>query len=194
MAFLILCTAFARANNLEDLIDQLKDKDPVKRYEAAVELGKLGDPAAIPALMEALSDEDKYVSYWAASSLGDLKALEAVPVLVENLNSEDELTRYWSSIALGRIEDLSAYEPLQEAYRKEKVLNTKIGMEIAIDKLDWIKKQAGGDEVASTPTPKPTEGPVISPTEGPVEETPTPEPVEETPTPCFKSCRGNSRS
>jgi len=182
---IIIFSLPVRAADLEDLLDQLESKDPVKRYEAAVELGKLGDPGAIPALIEALSDEDKYVTYWAASSLGDLKAKEAVPALVENLSSPDEITRYWAAIALGKIEDLSAIEPLKEAYRKESIINTKIGMEIALDNLEWLRKQeellSGGPAPTVKPTAPPTKTPVPSPTEEVPFETPLPSPTEEIP-------------
>jgi len=149
------------AKSLEDLLNDLKSNDSTIRYQAALELGKLGDQNAIPPLMEAMGDKDKYVRYWAISSLGDLKAKEAVPALVEKLKDEDELMRYWAAIALGRIGDITAIKPIDDAYRIEKVLNTKIGMEIALDKLNWIKKQK--EAGMATPVPEFTPAPSVSP-------------------------------
>jgi HEAT repeat protein len=148
---MIYSAAILSAKSLEDLLNDLKSNDANIRYQAALDLGKLGDRNAILPLMEAMEDKDKYVRYWAVSSLGDLKATEAVPALIEKLKDEDELMRYWAAIALGRIGDTTAIKPVDDAYRIEKILNTKIGMEIALDKLNWMKKQT--ESAMATPVP-----------------------------------------
>lgn len=181
ICFMLCSTVITSAKSLEDLLNDLKSNDAAIRYQAALELGKLGDRNAIPPLMEAMGDKDKYVRYWAISSLGDLKAQEAVPVLIETLKDEDELMRYWAAIALGRIGDITAIKPVDDAYRIEKVLNTKIGMEIALDKLNWIKKQKEAASV--TPVPDSSATPFPVQTETPVVTTVTPGPISPVATP-----------
>jgi len=58
------------ARSCEFLIRKLKsDPDSEVRWVAAMALGEIGDPRAIPALEEALTDGDRYVRYGAVTSL-----------------------------------------------------------------------------------------------------------------------------
>ena len=54
---------------------------------AARALGKLGDPGAIPELLNCLADEDDGLREAVARALGELRATAAVPALVERLAS-----------------------------------------------------------------------------------------------------------
>jgi HEAT repeat protein len=51
-------------------------------------LGKIGDPQALPALLEALKDENGYVRRAAAEALGEIGDPQAVPALLEALKDE----------------------------------------------------------------------------------------------------------
>ena len=62
----------ANADRVDDLSKQLKSDDTKVRLSAALNLGKLGDKRAIPALTAALSDSDKNVRGIAAAALGRL--------------------------------------------------------------------------------------------------------------------------
>ncbi len=70
-AFLFLARR-AGADRVDDLSKQLKSDDTKVRLSAALNLGKLGDKRAIPALTAALSDSDKNVRGIAAAALGRL--------------------------------------------------------------------------------------------------------------------------
>ena len=59
--------------SVDDLVRKLKDDhDDEVRWAAALALGQIGDPRAVPALEEALRDEDRYVRYGAVKSLETL--------------------------------------------------------------------------------------------------------------------------
>lgn len=63
----------ATADKVDDLVRQLRrDPDYKVRLSAALNLGKIGDPRAVPALTEALRDSDKTVRGVAAAALGKL--------------------------------------------------------------------------------------------------------------------------
>jgi len=66
----------------------LSDEDPyVRRYVAAA-LDKIGDPAAVPALMSALRDEDPYVRQYVAGTLYKIGDPALVPLILA-LSDED---------------------------------------------------------------------------------------------------------
>lgn len=64
----------ARADRIDDLSRQLRDRgeDYKVRLSAALNLGKLGNPRAIPALTDGLGDPDKSVRGVSAAALGKL--------------------------------------------------------------------------------------------------------------------------
>jgi len=62
---------------LEHFIRLLSDDDETSRWKAAEALGRIGDPAAIHALIDTLWDEDARVrlkSAWALGRIGDMRA------------------------------------------------------------------------------------------------------------------------
>jgi hypothetical protein len=77
VAFVVGVAAFwgtaARADRVEDLARQLRgDPDYKVRLSAALNLGKLADRRAVPALVDGLADRDKTVRGVAAAALGKL--------------------------------------------------------------------------------------------------------------------------
>jgi len=74
LVVVLVRTAPAHADSVDDLIQQLKNDDSDKvRLSAALNLTRLGNPRAIPALTTAvLSDNDKNVRGAAAGGLGKL--------------------------------------------------------------------------------------------------------------------------
>ena len=62
-------------------------KDPLIRKNAAIALGEIGDPAAIPALEAAIGDEKWIVSDQALIALGKIGTPEAVRLLASSLGS-----------------------------------------------------------------------------------------------------------
>lgn len=87
------------SQNMEQLIEQLRDVDETVRFNAAQALGRDGDARATEALVAALSDDNPKVKYAALSSLvkiGDTDAATAtITALVDDLDS-----RLWKLITL----------------------------------------------------------------------------------------------
>jgi HEAT repeat protein len=87
------------------LIELLSDSQPDLRMHAALALGKVGDPVAVPALIAALDDEEPNVRFHAIEALGDIGAGDAVDKLVEIARSGDFFLAFPAVAALGRTDD-----------------------------------------------------------------------------------------
>ncbi len=94
------------------LLALLHDDSEHARYAAAEALGKLGDRAAVPALIQALQDESAYVKSYAASALGALGDPAAVPALTQMLQHQSIAISYAAANALGKIGDRAAVPAL----------------------------------------------------------------------------------
>jgi hypothetical protein len=69
----VLLQGTAAADSVDRLISQLEGESDYKtRVSAAINLGKLGDARAVPALISALTDDNENVRGAAAASLGSL--------------------------------------------------------------------------------------------------------------------------
>lgn len=96
---------------LHDIL--LKDHLTVLRKNAAKALGNIGDPIAIPSLIEGLkTSKDPSIVIEVASSLGMLKATQALDDLLRMLNNKDGEIRENVAQALGIIGDPKAIDPL----------------------------------------------------------------------------------
>jgi HEAT repeat protein len=96
------------------------------RSEAAVALGEIGDPAAIPALVAApnaaATQRDAVeLNRHVADALGQLRAREAVPVLTALTHSPDGFTQVAAVDALGKIGDPAAVDTLIGVATGEKI-------------------------------------------------------------------------
>lgn len=100
-------------------LELLKSPSAKVRERAAVALGELGDPRAVPALIETLRDENADVREHAASALRELGDRQAVPALLEALKDEDAVVREHVATALGKLGDKRAVQPLNQALQKE---------------------------------------------------------------------------
>ena len=104
---------------VEPLIGCLKDGDSVVRQEAAIALGKIGEPAVEP-LIGCLKDDIWYVRHQAAialSNIGDKRAVE--PLRERSKTDEEWRVREQAAITLGEIGDEKAIEPLFECLKDE---------------------------------------------------------------------------
>ena len=105
---------------IEQAFTALQAEDPEERRTAAETLGRTGDPAAVPTLLETLKDEDAAVRRAAVEALGKLEAREAISALESTLQDEDEQVRVAAAEALERLEraDLLADMPKAEDVEK----------------------------------------------------------------------------
>jgi cyclophilin family peptidyl-prolyl cis-trans isomerase/HEAT repeat protein len=77
----VLATEDARRYNESVLVRAARYTDPIVRRRAALAMGRIGDTAAVPNLVELLADPDTAVQRDAAFSLGLLRARSAVEPL-----------------------------------------------------------------------------------------------------------------
>ena len=129
---------------IKALIEALKGKDRYVCVSAAVGLGKIGNPAAVPALIEALKDEDSWavlytlyetrsrpdpgsiealrdaegdISHVATEALGKISHAAAVSALIEALKDKNDNVRRAAAYALGVIGNPAAVPALIEALK-----------------------------------------------------------------------------
>ncbi len=104
-------------DEVEILINRLKDGEYQSRAYSAYLLGERKDARAVPALIEALKDDNATVRWSSIRALGTIKDNSTVPVLVELLEDDNKEMREEAIWALGAIGDASA---LIEALKNEK--------------------------------------------------------------------------
>lgn len=85
------------------------------RLRAVIGLGKAGNPASGPALLEALDDPGAEVRREAALSLGKVRAVRATVRLIRELEDRESDIRAEAAEALGSIGDRSALPALLQA-------------------------------------------------------------------------------
>jgi HEAT repeat protein len=90
-----------------------RDGDPRLRRYLALSLGEMGDPRAVPTLLDALHDNDAQTAIYAAWGLGSIGDARAVPGLVPLLEHEDPGLRKIAAYALGAIDAPESIEPLR---------------------------------------------------------------------------------
>lgn len=93
------------------------------RSTAAIALGRIGDPRAIPALRRLMDDSHAPTRMWAMKGLGELRDRGSVEALTAALADGDYGVRQYAARALGEIGDQAASPALIEALgdRKQSV-------------------------------------------------------------------------
>lgn len=71
--FIFSCMPYSKADEVDTLIQKLKDKDSGIRWKAVEALVKIGAPA-VESLIAAMKDEDPNVRWWAEVALEKIKA------------------------------------------------------------------------------------------------------------------------
>jgi hypothetical protein len=90
-----------------------RDSDPRVRRYLALTMGNLGDPRAVPALVDGLGDaqlENQIYSLWALGSIGDTSA---TPEIIKKMGSSEPSLRRTSAYVLGVLKDQRGLYPLQ---------------------------------------------------------------------------------
>ena len=94
-----------RFDSAPDLEVLARDKDPALRRRALLSIGRVGDAAALPALVKALSDPEESVRASAAFSIGILGAPGSSAPLVDMLKDPSPVIRGRVAEALGLLGD-----------------------------------------------------------------------------------------
>jgi len=103
------------------LMQLLGAGDRATRSSAAEALAAIGDPEAVPGLLERLRDEKEVVPRtFAIMALGNLKDARALKPLCALLTDDDVLVRQSAANALGVLGSPDALEPLRNALRTER--------------------------------------------------------------------------
>lgn len=106
-----------RNEALADLLGRLESEQASQRWEAAEGLGELGDPRAIPALVQALRDPHAFVRWAAAQAIGRIGGEEAISLLLPLLQESDALVRRSAADALGYLDAPEVRRSLRRALR-----------------------------------------------------------------------------
>jgi cyclophilin family peptidyl-prolyl cis-trans isomerase/HEAT repeat protein len=96
----------------------LQHEDPAIRRRAALAAGRIGDPLALPRLVERLRDPEVEIRRTAAFALGLMGSPEAAPALNASLTDADAATRGRASEALSRIGDAASGPAIARAFRR----------------------------------------------------------------------------
>lgn len=108
-------------DEVEKLIQQLKDPDPEVRADAADIMREFKMQRAVPYLIEALDDEDSLVRDIAAEALGEIGGDKAVSALIAALRDDNADRRLFVGDALEEIglDKLSLGEKLYFLIRRD---------------------------------------------------------------------------
>jgi len=100
---------------IEEYVRGLQSSVPAVRERATIALGRIGDRAAVPALIKAMKDPENGVRREAAKALGFIKDSQATPTLQEALSDNDTNVRLYAAYALGEIKDAKSVDALVRA-------------------------------------------------------------------------------
>lgn len=124
------------------ILTLLGDPDPRVRIAAAVMLGRIGDPAAVPGLIEALVDPSANVRHAAAEGLGRIGDPSAIQALAQSLR-QDYWTQYSAITALGSLHDSRAAHALIPLLNDEGLRSAAIAALAAIGDITVIPVLTG---------------------------------------------------
>jgi len=102
-------------NDLIKVYQTSRSEDPRVRRYLALTMGHLGDPRAVPALVEGLNDKDidnQIYNMWALGSIGDSAA---APDIARKLEAQDPAIRRTAAYVLGALKDPRAVRNLKIA-------------------------------------------------------------------------------
>lgn len=123
--------------DVEGLIRALGHKDDKVRNEAAIALGQLGDPKAVPSLTRAFL-EDKYsVSESAAKALLQIRNAEGVGSVIGALGSKSSFLRGLAAQTLGENEANAAIPALIVVLTEDADWNVRKKAAAALQKIGW---------------------------------------------------------
>ena len=137
---LLSFSGVAWADRVDDLVKKLQSKTPMDRREAAHELGKAGDPRAVPPLISALKDEEPMVRLDVSGALIEI-GKPVVDPLIQAVKLDNESVFLWNAIrVLEEIGDPKAIAPLNEIQQKHQDPSIQQITKYALDKLQRLQK------------------------------------------------------
>jgi hypothetical protein len=117
----------------EGLSGKRPEDVPVRRYLVLV-LGRLGEPAAVPALDAAAKDPDPDTRLYAVWALGKIGDKATLPTVLEASHSEDAGARKMAAYVLGQLGDPRA-TPRLKVLAEDRVADVRWNSAIALAEL-----------------------------------------------------------
>jgi HEAT repeat protein len=102
-------------NDLVKVYQISRDGDPRVRRYLALTMGHLGDPRAVPALIEGLNDNDSENQMNNLLALGTIGDKSATPAIIQHLTNNNPAVRKMSAFVLSAIKDPAAARDLEIA-------------------------------------------------------------------------------
>ena len=102
-------------NDLVKVYQNSREGDPRVRRYLALTMGHLGDPRAVPALIEGLNDNDSENQMNNLLALGTIADKSATPAIIQHLTSNNPAVRKMSAFVLSAIKDPAAARDLEIA-------------------------------------------------------------------------------
>ena len=138
---------------VDEFIRNLHDKNPLVRWSAAEELGRIKDVRTVEPLIEALRDNDEEVRREVVRALGEIKDPRAVNPLGALLKDKDESVRINVLLALEKIGNDQAVELIISALKNDNPLvrmnaSSSLGKIGDAKALDHLKEVAGSDPLS----------------------------------------------
>lgn len=116
VSFCLLPVGYIQAANVDELIQQVNQKDVIARLHAVIALGETKDARAVKPLIAVLKDDK--CGLQAANALAKI-GQSSVASLCATLKADSPLARRNAAIALGMIKDERAVKPLIAALNDE---------------------------------------------------------------------------
>ena len=102
-ALLLICRV--PGANKDDFASRLNDSNPKAVLIAAMCLGLMKDPRAVPVLESMMNSNDPETRLGALKALGETSDPSVIPILRQTLKDSDVNMRGWSIIGLGNLQD-----------------------------------------------------------------------------------------
>lgn len=134
ISFCLPFVGCSKTDEVEILIQKLKDEDPSVQTKAAKALGDIKDARAVEPLIAALKDNNWHVRLGVAKALGDIKDAHAVEPLIAALKDKESAVRREVVEALGEIKDARAVGPSIAAL-KDKDQNVRWWASVTLGKI-----------------------------------------------------------
>jgi HEAT repeat protein len=133
--------ALVMADRVEDWVGKLSSPNPSERREAAVSLGRSGDPRAVPPLVKLLRDPEPMVRLDASGALIEIGKPSVSPLLA-GIQKEKDPVFLWNAIrVLEDIGDDRAIGPLKSLKLKHPDESIREIAEYSLDSLLEGKKR-----------------------------------------------------
>ncbi len=119
---IIISPEFADRENLEVLLQKLKDPDPFIRVEAVQALGERQEEQSLIPVCDSLKDENLYVRAYAAEALGKIGQVDISFTLSRLLPALDDPSPYVRAMmvaTLGELEDERALDSIRKLLNDE---------------------------------------------------------------------------